>query len=254
MKTFRSFVTATLLTLALPGISVTAEPPATTRYAVTMNRLNPGTADAWRKVYKDTYIPALKKIGVTTFSVAEVVFGPRPAFIHVRSLEKFGDLDGLGPLQRAGLTQKQIDAANAIRNAALVSEDRYVVNVQNEFAVATAPGATIRVVQFIRPNPGQADALRALLKSELLPAWQQAKQAGRIAGAGLATTAQGRPGLFVTFVDYANLAALDAGNAIQQTMGATAYAQFQARIAALSRVEDSNVSRREADLSYSNSN
>jgi hypothetical protein len=254
MIAIRRLAALAALAVVMPGMVSAAAPPATTRYAVSMNRINPGSAEAWRKVYKETYVPALKKTGVPSYSVGEVIFGGRPMFVHVRSLDKFAELDAAPLLQQAGLTQKQIDAANAIRNAALVSEDRFVVNVQNEFVVATTPGTPIRVVQYLRPNPGEADALRALLKSDLLPAWQQAKQAGRIAGAGMATTGQGRPGLTVTWVDYANLAALDAGNAIQQTMGAAPFALFQARLAQVAHVEDSMVTRREADLSYANTN
>lgn len=250
MKTFRGLSAILAMALLIPGLVAAAEAPATTRYLVTINKLKPGSAEAWQKVYRESATPALKKAGVTFFSVAEQIFGERPVFLHVRSLEKFGELDGPGPFLRAGLSQKQIDSINAIRNAALVSEERFVVNTLNDMLVPSGNDAPIRVVQYFRPNPGQGDALRALLRNDLLPAWKQAKQAGRIAGAGAATSAQGRPGLYILWTDYANLAALDAGNAIQQTMGAPAFALYQARLALLGRVEESSVSRRIADISY----
>jgi hypothetical protein len=172
--------------------------------------------------------------------------------VHVRSLEKFGELDGPGPFQRAGLSQKQIDSINAIRDAALVSEDRYVVNSLNDLIVPSDSAASIRVVQFFRPNAGQGDVFRALLVSDVLPAWQQAKKAGRISGAGVATSGQGRPGFYILWIDYPNLAALDAGNMLQQTMGPQAYSLFLLRQAQLGRVEESSVSRRIPEISYSN--
>jgi hypothetical protein len=250
MKTFRGLSAILAMALLIPGLAAAAEAPATTRYIVTINKLKPGSADAWQKVYRESVVPALKKAGIPFFSVAEQIFGERPVFVHVRSLDKFGELDGPGVFQRAGLSQKQIDSINAIRDAALVSEDRFVANGLNELMVPSGPNAPVRVVQFFRPNPGQGDALRALLRSDLLPAWQQAKQAGRISGAGVATTAQGRPGLYILWTDYPSLAALDAGNALQQTMGAPAYALYQTRLALLGRVEESSVSRRIADISY----
>jgi len=250
MKTFRTLSAIVAMAMMIPGLAVAAEAPATTRYMVTINKLKPGSAEAWQKVYRESVTPALKKAGIPFFSAAEQIFGERPVFVHVRSLDKFGELDGPGPFLRAGLSQKQIDSINAVRNAALISEDRYIVNSLNDLLVQSGPDASIRVVQFIRPNPGQGDALRSLLRSDVFPAWQQAKQAGRIAGAGVATSGQGRPGFYIVWTDYPNLAALDAGNAIQQTMGAPAFALFQARLAQLGRVEESSVSRRIPEMSY----
>lgn len=250
MNTSRRLMVIAAMGLMLSGIAAAADTPTTTRYLVTVNKLKPGSADEWRKVYQDSVVPALKKSGITFFSVSETIFGERPSFVHVRSLEQFGELDGQGPFLRAGLSQKQIDAINAVRDAALVSEDRFVANVLNEFVVPAGPEASIRVAQFFRANPGQGDALRDLLRSSLLPAWKQAKSSGRISGAGVAASAQGRPGLTIIWVDYPNLAALDAGNALQQTMGAPAFALYQARLAQLGHLEESSVTRRIPELSY----
>ncbi len=105
-----------------------------------------------------------------------------------------------------------------------------------------------------RANPGQGEALRAVLRSDALPAARQAKQAGRIAGWGVATTGQGNPGLTAVWTDYPNLAALDAGNALSQTMGAPTYALYQARLAQLAVVEDVIVSKNVAELGYAPAN
>jgi hypothetical protein len=96
-------------------------------------------------------------------------------------------------------------------------------------------------VQYFRPNPGQGAAFQALLRSDVLPAWQKAKQAGHIAGAGVATTAQGMPGLYIIWVHYPNLAALDRGNMLQETMGATTYSLFLLRVAHMGHVEAARV-------------
>jgi hypothetical protein len=238
------------MALLVPGMVAAADAPATSRYLVTVNKLKPGAAADWQKMYLDSVVPALKKSGITFYSVGENVIGERPVFIHIRSLEKFGDLDGQGPLLRGGLSQKQADALNTARNALLVSEDRYVANTVNELIVQSGPEASIRVVQFFRPNPGQAGAFRDLLRSAVLPVWQQAKMSGRISGAGVATTAQGKPGLTILWVDYKNMAGLDAGNLLEQAMGASVYALYQARLAQLGQIEESSVSRRIPELGF----
>jgi hypothetical protein len=238
------------MALLIPGIVAGADAPATTRYLVTINKLKPGSAADWQKLYLESVVPALKKSGISFYSVAENMMGERPVFTHVRSLDKFGDLDGQGPLLRAGLSQKQADAINAARNSALVSEDRFVANSLNEFLVPSGPEASVRVVQFFRANPGQGEALQALIRSAVLPVWQQAKQSGRISGAGVATTAQGKPGLTIIWVDYPNMAGLDAGNLLQQSMAAPVYAMYQARLAQLGHIEESSVSRRIPELGY----
>jgi hypothetical protein len=250
MKMFHRMTVIAAMALLVPGLVAAADAPATSRYLVTINKLKPGAAADWQKLYLESVVPALKKSGITFYSVSENVIGERPVFVHIRSLEKFGDLDGQGPLLRAGLSQKQVDVLNKARNAALVSEDRYVANTLNEFIIPSGPEASIQVVQFFRTNPGQADAYRDLLRSAVLPAWQKAKSSGKISGAGVATTGQGKPGLTIIWVDYPNMAALDAGNMLQQAMGAPEYALFQARLAQLGRIEESSVSRRIPELSY----
>ena len=247
--------TAAMAMAALvPVAALAAEQPATSRVQVTVYHLKPGKTDAWTKAFKDNVIPAVKKNGIPWYSVSEQIFGDRPVFTIVRPLDKFAELDGPGPLERAGLTQKQRDAFNAIVDDCVVSQKRFIGNVQNEFAVPATGPAPIRVMLSVRANPGQGEALRALLRTDVLPAMRQAKQAGKIAGWGVGTSGQGNPGLTAIWTDYPNLAALDAGNVMAQTMGAPAYALFQARLAQLAVVEDSTVSRAVAELSYAPAN
>ena len=242
------------MAVALPCAALAAEAPATTRIMVTISNLKPGKADEWSKAIKDTVVPALKKAGIPWYGVSEQLFGDRPVYATVRPLEKFAELDGPGALERAGLTQKQRDAFSAITDDSMVSQKRFIANVQNEFNVPLTGPAPIRIVTVLRANPGQGEALQALFRTDVLPAIRQAKQAGRIAGFGLATTGQGNPGLTVVWVDYPNLAALDAGNMLSQTMGAPAYALFLARVAQLAVVEDTIVQRQVAELSYAPAN
>jgi hypothetical protein len=242
------------MAVLIPAAALAAEPPATTRVIVTVYHLKPGKADEWNKVYRESVTPALKKSGVPWFAVSEQLFGDRPVYTHIRPLASFAELDGPGPLERAGLTQKQRDAISAIQDDCVVSMERFIGNIQNEFAVPATGPAPIRIMQSLRAHPGKGDALRALLRSDVLPAMRQAKQAGRIGGWGVGTSAQGRPGLTAVWTDYPNLAALDAGNPMSQTMGAPAFALYQARLAQLAVVEDVTVSRYIPEMSYAATN
>jgi hypothetical protein len=255
MKDPRKWTTLLALSMLLPAAALAAEQPAaTSRIMVTINHLKPGRGDEWSKAIKDTVTPALKKAGISWYTVSEQIFGDRPVFTTIRPLEKFAELDGPGALERAGLSEKQRDAFSAVADDSIVSQRRFIASNLTEFAVPATGPVPIQVLLVLRPNPGQGAALQALLRTEVLPVMRQAKQAGKIASWGVATTGQGNPGLTVTSTGYANLAALDAGNVLSQAMGASAYAQFQTRMAQLAVVEDSIVNRWVADLSYAPAN
>jgi hypothetical protein len=242
------------MAMLIPAAAMAAEPAATSRLQVTAYHLKPGKTDQWIKAYKDTVVPALKKAGIPWLGVSEQIFGDRPVYTTVRPLDKIAEYDGPGVLERAGLTQKQRDAYNAVADDCIVSVKRFIANQQNEFNVPTTGPAPVRVLVVYRANPGQGEALRAVLRTDALPAARQAKQAGRIAGWGVATTGQGNPGLTAVWTDLQNFAALDAPNALSQTMGAAAYALYQSRLAQVAVVEDVIVQKQVADLGYAPAN
>ena len=144
---------------------------------------------------KDTVVPALKKAGIPWYAVSEQIFGDRPVYTTIRPLDSFAELDGPGALERAGLTQKQRDAFNAIADDSIVSQKRFIVNNQTEFSIPATGPNPVSVLTVIRANPGQAGALRDLLRTSLLPAMRAAKQAGTIAGFGVIDHGAGQSGI-----------------------------------------------------------
>jgi hypothetical protein len=237
------------MAVAFPCAALAAEAPTSTRIVVTINHLKPGKTDQWRKAIQDTVVPAMKKAGVPSYSVSEQIFGERPVYTTIRPLPAFAELDGPGPLERAGLTQKQRDAFNATVDDCLVSSLRFIANAQEEFSVPATGPAPVTVLNVMRPNPGQAGAVRDLLRTSLLPAMQAAKKAGKIAGFGVATTGQGNPGLTVISVSYPNLAGLDNNNPLE-SMGPAGIQLFLMRLQQLGVQVDTIVNRNVAELSY----
>jgi hypothetical protein len=250
MKKLFKWAAVLAMAALLPAATLAAEAPTSTRIMVTINHLKPGKTDQWRKAIQDTVVPAMKKAGVPSYSVSEQIFGERPVYTTIRPLPSFSELDGPGLLLRAGLTQKQVDAFNALADDSISSQQRFIANNQTEFSVPATGPATVTVLTVIRADPGQGGALRDLLRTSLLPAMRAAKQAGTIAGFGVSTTGQGNPGLTVVSVSYANLAGLDKGPQALDSMGPAGRELFFSRISQLGVVEDVIVNRRVADLSY----
>jgi hypothetical protein len=254
MKGFFKWTAVLAMAVALPIAGLAAEAPTSTRAMVTINHVKPGKGDEWQKAIKDTVVPAFKKAGIPWYTVSEQIFGDRPVYTTIRPLDSFAALDGPGPLLQAGLTQKQVDAFNAIADDSIASQKRFIVNSQTEFSVPATGPAPVTVLTVIRANPGQGGALRDLLRTSLLPAMRAAKQAGTIAGFGVSTTGQGNPGLTVISVSYPNLAGLDNNNGPLESMGPAGRELFVSRISQLGVVEDVIVNRRLADLSYAPAN
>ena len=254
MRAIAKWVAVLAMAVAFPASTFAAEAPTSTRLMVTIYHLKPGKVDAWIKARQDTVMPALKKAGIPWITTSEQIFGDRPVYTTIRPLTSFSELDGPGPLLRSGLTQKQVDAFNAITDDATVSVDRFIVNTQTEFSIPATGPAPVSILTVLRPNPGQGEALRDLVRSSLLPAMRAAKQAGTIAGFSLSTTAQGRPGLMVLSVSQPNLAALDNGNRVIASMSEAQRELFLMQLWQIAVQEDLIVNRQVAELSYAPAN
>jgi hypothetical protein len=68
------------------------------------------------------FLPAYRKAGVKDFFVYATNQGaPGGEFVLVRPIAKYADLDQPGLLQRAGLSEADMDRINARRNALLAT-------------------------------------------------------------------------------------------------------------------------------------
>jgi hypothetical protein len=73
--------------------------------------LKPGRAAEWRALQQNDVIPALKKVGVTTRTTLETLFGNTNEYVTLRPLDKFAEYD-----EQQGLLQRTLgtQAGNAV--------------------------------------------------------------------------------------------------------------------------------------------
>jgi len=94
--------TERLIAEVLPELSLprAAEPPVMIR--VLRSQVKPDRVDEYLTLIQNEVLPAAKKSGATTFSVARVRYGaPSTEFISVLGLQGWGDMDGGGPIVKA---------------------------------------------------------------------------------------------------------------------------------------------------------
>ena len=121
--------------LSIISGSTTASPLA----VVTVMQVAPGKNDEYTRVMTTDILPNYKKAGVKDFMVYTTNFGdaPQGRVVTVRGINKYADMDGVGLLQRAGLTPEAAAAINA-RRAAVASG---VSNVISRFLPDLSFGA-----------------------------------------------------------------------------------------------------------------
>jgi hypothetical protein len=252
IPTRTSLITAVALLLAYATPSAAAQSaaaPATTRLIVQVTNLKPDKVDVWRKLQQNEVNPALKKAGVTSRTVSETVMGERFQYVSIRTLASFAELDGGGMLGQA-LGERGAAVLNAKLEACIQSSQRYVINSWNEFRIQEG-GALVRTTTTYRVNPGAGPLLRDLVRTRLLPAYQQAKADGKIAGYAVSTTGPGNDvGVWIFSTYLPNLAALDAGSIPVQLLGEVGAQAVAAQIAHLATPLRTVVRRQVPELSF----
>lgn len=239
------------------SLAQNAAQPAVTRILVQATVLKPGRAAEWRALQRDEVLPALKKAGVPWRDTLETVFGDQQEVITLRPLTNFAEFDAAEDILTRTLGARAADALRAKLQDCTVSTQRYVVARQE--ALSITPGGAagpIRVTTTFRVNPGEAPSFTDFLRSDVVPAMQQAKTAGKITGYGVSNAAQGSPeqGARILTTYFANLAAYDAsianGGLVEQTVGAARARELGAKQAQFGAALRVIIRRRVADLSY----
>jgi hypothetical protein len=140
---------------------------------------------------------------------------------------------------------------NARLAACSESNQRYIVNRQNEFTVGDV-NAPVRVTVTYRPNRGGADAYREYVSEQVLPLNKKAVADGLIAGYTVGIVGQGapEPGLWTHTTYRTNMASLDAPSVAVQVLGQAAADNLGARGNALRETVRVVVRRRVPELSY----
>ena len=107
-------------------------------------QIAPGKGQEFTKVITDDWLPLYKKVGWKDVWYYTRTFGGPPAVSQIRLISKYAELDEPALLQKAGLTQEQIQALLARRNAvaSVVGSEilRYVPELS--FGMPAPPKAT----------------------------------------------------------------------------------------------------------------
>lgn len=125
--------------LSLPGGSTTPTP----LLQVQVMQVMPGKTEEFTRIMTTDYLPNFKKAGVKDYTTYAISFGdvPQGRVVTVRGLSKYGDLDGLGLLRRAGLTAEAAAQINARRAAVATGVSNIVVRYIPEMSFGAAPAS-----------------------------------------------------------------------------------------------------------------
>jgi hypothetical protein len=239
---------ALLLSAALaPAASPSG--PLTTPLLVTTYRLKPDHADQWRTLVKEQVIPALKKAGVTEYTVFETVLGDQPEYTSVRPLAGFAEFDAPDALSRA-LGGKAASRLEAQLNACTQSMHRSIENRRNDFFID--PGkAVAQYASKYRAMPGRSQDYMSFFRTEMMPVMQRAKDNGTFAGLTVTVSGHGGEWGLITLNMYYNaFAPLDDEPPVAKTLGPEGTRVLLAKGTGLITPLEWIVRRRVASLSY----
>ena len=101
----------------------------------------PGKNDEFTRIMTADYLPNYRKAGVKDFTTYAISFGdvPQGRVVTVRGLSKYGDLDGLGLLRRAGLSAEAAAQINARRAAVATGVSNVIQRYIPEMSYGSAP-------------------------------------------------------------------------------------------------------------------
>jgi len=220
------------------------------RSLVRITQLKPEMASEWLSIQKNEVNPALKKGGVATRTVLETVLGNPYEYVSITPLGSFSDLDGDTPVVKA-LGKDGAARLLAKTTRCIESQTLFVSTRVDELSSVPKNPAPIWVSVRYRVAPAKGPDYENYLKTDIVPVYAKAKEAGKIAGYSVARRGPGAETRDRTTVIYSNkIGDMEGGNTLTQMLGAEAAAKLAAKGASLAAVVEVVVRRRVPDLSY----
>jgi hypothetical protein len=223
-------------------------PPVRIRIQIT--QVKPDMSRTYQDLIKSTVVPGLKKAGQPwqwVFTTGAV--GQANTFITARPVASYAEFDQPGALQRA-IGADGVASFQAKITPTIVSQQSWIQTLNQNMSLvsnASAPPALV-LVQDFQVLPGKNQDFAALMTSEYLPAY---KKAGVKDFWVYATNIGGPGGRITTVRPIANYAELDQPGLLNRAgMAQEAIQQLNARRAALTAGNETNVSRFVPELSY----
>lgn len=127
--------------LSLPGGSTTPPP----LLQVQVLQVMPGKNEEFTRIMTTDYLPNYRKAGVKDFTTYAISFGdvPQGRVVTVRGIAKYGDLEGLGLLRRAGLSAEAATAINARRAAVATGVSNVIMRYLPEMSYGSNPARPV---------------------------------------------------------------------------------------------------------------
>src|SRR3989442_5799737 len=223
-------------------------PPVRVRIQIT--QVKPDMSRMYQDLIKSTVIPGLKKAGQPwqwVFTTGAV--GQANTFITARPVANYAEFDQPGALQRA-IGADGVASFQTKITPTIVSQQSWIQTLNQNMSIvsnASAPPALV-LVQDFQVLPGKNQDFAALMTSEYLPAY---KKAGVKDFWVYGTNIGGPGGRITTVRPIANYAELDQPGLLNRAgMAQEAIQQLNARRAALTAGNETNVSRFVPELSY----
>jgi hypothetical protein len=230
------------------GSAAQQAPPVRMRVQIT--QVKPDMSRTYQDLIKSTVVPGLKKAGQPwqwVFTTGAV--GQANTFITVRPIANYAEFDQPGALQRA-IGTDGVASFQAKITPTIVTQQSWVQTLNQNMSIASnasAPPALV-LVQDFQVLPGKNQDFAALMTSEYLPAY---KKAGVKDFWVYGTNIGGPGGRITTVRPIANYAELDQPGLLNRAgMAQEAIQQLNARRAALTAGNETNVSRFVPELSY----
>jgi hypothetical protein len=223
-------------------------PPVRIRIQVTQVKAD--MSRTYQDLIKSTVVPGLKKAGQPwqwVFTTGAV--GQANTFVTVRPIANYAEFDQPGALQRA-IGADGVASFQAKITPTIVSQQSWVQTLNQNMSIvsnASAPPALV-LVQDFQVLPGKNQDFASLMTSEYLPAY---KKAGVKDFWVYATNIGGPGGRITTVRPIAKYAELDQPGLLNRAgLAQEAIQQLNARRAALTAGNETNVSRFVPELSY----
>jgi hypothetical protein len=230
------------------GAATQQAPPVRIRIQIT--QVKPDMSRTYQDLIKSTVVPGLKKAGQPwqwVFTTGAV--GQANTFITARPVANYAEFDQPGALQRA-IGADGVASFQAKITPTILSQQSWMQTLNQNMSIvsnASAPPALV-LVQDFQVLPGKNQDFAALMTSEYLPAY---KKAGVKDFWVYATNIGGPGGRITTVRPIANYAELDQPGLLNRAgMAQEAIQQLNARRAALTAGNETNVSRFVPELSY----
>jgi len=200
--------------------------------------------ESWQKEISAAY----KKAEIPSRAVLQTLMGNLMEYVSVSPLSKFGDMDGMSPVERA--LGKEAAAALMRKGGMYITSAHRVAALDLEDLTIRAPvsePAPYAMVTTLHVIPGKGPEFAALMKDEYTPAMKKAEVKNFWVSQ---TVFGGDPNERVTVRPMQTMSEIDAGPLTRKALGAEGSRKLMSRTAGIVDSVQYRIVRYRSELSY----